>query len=563
MTSVGTAAGARGRWLSAILLVGAVAGVFGNALQNDFVYDDRLLVVDNWAVRAPLRDLRALGFYRPLRTLSYRLDYAIGGGDPPDPLIFHLTNVAYHAATAVLVHTALAGSGASPLAALGGALLFAVHPVQADAVTYVSGRRDVLCALFFVAGFCAYLRYRRGHGVGALAVALACYVLALLAKEMAITLPLVCVAYDRFARRRDQVGTEAARRAGRPSWLVVAGIIVGGAVGWVVYGRFVERVLKVTEWHGGSVGTNFATVLRIWARYLALVVWPAKLSADYSARAFPVSTTALDPWAMAAAVVLIGLGVLAVLRWRRGGLEGFGAAWWAITLLPVSHLVPYRELMAEHYLYLPMIGMAYVAAGAIDGAARASAGIADAAAARRRLAFAVLLVLTLAAAWRTVVRNRDWHDSLTLWTATVATFPDCARARFNLGQAYFERVRFDDAEREWRVAAELAPDDVDVLLGLASLAYRQGHLDVAERWITTALARRPDDGRVQSLAGWIALDDGDPARALPRFDAALARLADPMSHAGRGRRDRNAAREGAETGRERAVAALARAGGGR
>jgi len=160
-----------------------------------------------------------------------------------------------------------------------------------------------------------------------------------------------------------------------------------------------------------------------------------------------------------------------------------------------------------------------------------------------------------------VVRNRDWHDSLTLWTATVATFPDCARARFNLGQAYFERVRFDDAEREWRAAAELAPDDVDVLLGLASLSYRQGQMDEAERWITTALARRPDDGRVQSLAGWIALDDGDPARALPRFDAALARLADPMSHDGRGRRDRNAAREGAETGRERAVAALARTGG--
>jgi tetratricopeptide (TPR) repeat protein len=558
MTSAGEAAAARGRWLAALVLVGAVAVVFGNALQNGFVYDDRLLIVDNWAVRAPLRDLHALGFYRPLRTLSYRLDYALGG---TDPWVFHLTNVAYHAVTVVLVHAVLLGSGASPLAALGGALLFAVHPVQADAVTYVSGRRDVLCALFFVAGFCAYLRYRRTRGTGSLAVALACYLLAILAKEMAITLPLVCVAFDRFARRRDAVAAGAAARAERPGWLVAAAIVLGGAVGWLVYGRFVERVLKVTSWHGGSVGTNFATVLRVWAQYLWLVVWPARLSADYSERAFPVSTSALDPWALAAGAVLIALGLLAAWRWRHGRLEGFGAAWWAVCLLPVSHLVPYRELMAEHYLYLPMVGAAYVAAGAVDGAAGLAA--AGTAVGRRRAAFAVLLLMMVAGAARTVVRNRDWRDSLTLWTATVATFPDCARARFNLGQAYFERVRFDDAEREWHAAAALTPDDIDVLLGLASLAYRQAKFDEAERWIGTALARKPDDGRVQNLAGWIALDGGDAAGALQRFDAAIARLSDPTSHAGRGRHDRSAALEGAETGRERAVAALARAGGAR
>jgi tetratricopeptide (TPR) repeat protein len=557
MTSAESAAAVRGRWLAVLLLIGAVAAVFGNALPNQFVYDDRLLVVDNWAVRAPLRDLHALGFYRPLRTLSYRLDYALGG---TDPWVFHLTNVAYHAVTVMLVHAALAGSGASPLAALGGALVFAVHPVQADAVTYVSGRRDVLCALFFVAGFCAYLRYRRTRGAGALAVALAGYLLAILAKEMAITLPLVCLAYDRFTRRREATAAGAAAPAGRPAWLVVVGIVLGAGVGWLVYGRFVERVLKVTGWHGGSVGTNFATVLRIWAQYLWLVAWPARLSADYSERAFPVSTSALDPSAIAAAALLVGLGMLAAWRWRRGGLDGFGAVWWAVCLLPVSHLVPYRELMAEHYLYLPMVGVAYVAAGAIDGAARGASRAAGAPAGRRRVAFAGVLVLTLAAGARTAVRNRDWHDSLTLWTATVATFPQCARAHFNLGQAYYERVRFDDAEREWRAAAALAPDDVDVVLGLAALAYRQGKLDEAERWITAALARKPDDGRVQSLAGWIALDGGDAAGALPRFDAAIARLTDPTSRTGRGRRERSAALEGAEAGRERAVTALARAG---
>src|SRR5256885_12425515 len=86
-------AGAWRRGVVAALLVGAVAVAFGNALQNGFVYDDRLLIVDNPAVRAPPSDLRALAFYRPLRTLSYRLDYAVGG---LDPRVFHLMNLVYH-----------------------------------------------------------------------------------------------------------------------------------------------------------------------------------------------------------------------------------------------------------------------------------------------------------------------------------------------------------------------------------------------------------------------------------------------------------------------------------
>ena len=104
-----TGAGRRG--LVAFLLVAAVAVAFGNALENGFVYDDGLLVVDNPVVRAPLTDLDALGFYRPLRTLSYRLDYALGG---LDPRVFHGANLVYHALTVLLVRAVLARIGISP-----------------------------------------------------------------------------------------------------------------------------------------------------------------------------------------------------------------------------------------------------------------------------------------------------------------------------------------------------------------------------------------------------------------------------------------------------------------
>jgi len=565
-------AGAWRRLLVAALLVAAVAVAFGNALQNEFVYDDRLLIVDNPAVRAPLTDLHALAFYRPLRTLSYRVDYAVGG---LDPRIFHAMNLVYHAATTVLVSAVLTRVGASPVAATTGALLFAVHPVQTDSVTYASGRRDVLCGLFFTAGFLAYLRYRETRRSSALVAALSSYVLAILAKEMAITLPLVCFLYDRFSMARAsapspmpdgrseqprpvqlQGASDRATQQMRRYRLFAA--IAGVGVTWAVYGTFVRRVVAVTGWHGGSVGSNVATVLRIWAHYLALVVWPARLSADYSYRAFPVSTGFLDARALGAALLLLALAAVARWRWRRGDLAGFGAAWWAVTLLPVSHLVPYRELLAEHYLYLPMVGVAVVVAGVVDAAGRRAtvAGVPA-----RRIVLAVALVATLAAIARTIVRNRDWYDGASLWAATVATVPDCARAHFNLGQVYFERVRFDDAEREWRAAIAITPDDLDTLLALATLYDRQARFDEAERWANAALTRDPDDVRALTLAGWIALGAGDPRRALPRFDAALAH-APAAGERGRSSRARATATEGARLGRAQALAAVAPASGG-
>ncbi len=431
-----------------------------------------------------------------------------------------------------------------------------MHPVQTDAVTYAAGRRDVLCGLFFATGFLAYLRWRERRTRLALAAAFASYVLAILAKEMAVTLPLVCVLYDRFARTRD--GGASAKRSASPDRsmrapvgvrFLAAAAVLGALVGWVVYGRFVRRVIAATPWHGGTPGTNLATVLRIWLHYLWLLVWPARLSADYSYRGFPVSTTLLDPRAVAAVGILAVVAVIAAWLWRRGNLAGFGAGWWAVTLLPVSHLVPYRELLAEHYLYVPMMGAAAVVAGAVDAAGTRAAA--------RRLALAAVAVLVVAATARTIVRNRDWHDAVSLWSATIAVVPDCVRAHYNLGQAYFARVRLDDAEREWRAAAALTPDDVDTLVALATLAYRRARFDEAEHWIAAALARKPDDGRVQNLAGWIALDGGDPARALPRFETALARLAVEGPGGPRVARDRAQAAEGARLGRERASAAVA------
>jgi tetratricopeptide (TPR) repeat protein len=508
-------------WLLGAALIVAVCATYANVWRNEFVFDDHLLIVQNRAVRAPVFDPGIVHSYRPLRTLSYRVDHALGG---MQPRVFHVANVTYHALTVLLVCAALQAAGASPWAAAAGALLFAVHPVQTDAVTYAAGRRDVLCGLFYVAGFLAFLRWRARPRPLLLVAGLAAAVLAVLAKEMAVTLPLVCLAFDRFAGGRrvradgvpaDAPTTDAPRRR-TLAWAMVA-VVAAGGVFALAYGRFVRHVLATTAWHGGSVGANFATVARIWAHYLRLLVWPATLSADYSYDAFPVSSGALDPRAWAALVLLALLATLAWRAWRGRNLAGFGAVWYAVALLPVSHVVPYSELLAEHYLYVPMIGIAFVVAGLVD-AARAYAPE------RRRALAAIVLVMAGAAATRTIVRNRDWRDTLSLWSATVAAVPGCARAHFNLGQAYFERTRLEDAEREWLAADAIRTRDFDVQMALATLYYRLAQSARATTRIEAALAIRPDEPHARALAGWIALDAGDPRGALTHFAAAIPRL---------------------------------------
>ncbi len=512
--------------VGALLLVLVIAASFANAIDNEFVYDDQLVIVDDPAVRLPL----SAGFeglrYRPLRTLSYRLDYALGG---MNPRVFHVTNLVYHAAAAVCVQAMVGTLGASPSAALAGALVFAVHPVQVDAVAYAAGRRDVLCGLFYALGVLAYLRYRRSGAVPPLVVAMVAYVLAILAKEMAITMPVAAVLADRWRGPR----TRTAGGVGRGAVWVLLLATLGVAALAFTYGGHILHLARERPWHGGSVVANFATVARVWMKYLQLVLWPATLSVDYSYDAFPASTTFADPRALAGVAVLAGLAAVAWTSWRRRGLLGLGLGWMAITLLPVSQIVPFRELLAEHYLYVPMMGVAMVVAGAVDGARARWPE-------RRRLVAAGVAVVVVAAAARTIVRNRDWRDKLTLWTATVAVVPRCARAHFNLGQALFERSRLGEAERAWLTAAALQPGDRETARNLAKLYYRLGNYEAAGRYVDEVLGGRADDGDALTLAGWIALDRGMSARALEYFDRALAVLPSERADAARRGLDRAA-----------------------
>ena len=472
-----------------LILAGVVGVVYLNTLTNGFVFDDPHLVAIDSAVRNPssLFPKVAKGTWwlghRPLRTASYALDYALFGRDP---LGFHLSNLVYHTLSGLLAYLIAVRLLAQHLPALFVALLFLVHPIQTDAVSYISGRRDILFGLFYLLGFFAFLRYRDTRLKRFLGLAVMAYLLSLSSKEMAVTLPLLCLTYDLMWEERDTdhqpiwrdmwERLKAAVRRHPPLYLAM-GVF---ALLYVLHFGFLFKPTHRGSYYGDSFALTMLTVARIVVHYLKLLVFPRTLNADYSYDAFPITPT-LTHWpSLAAVVVLAFLVFLLVKLVPSHRLASFGGFWFFLTLLPVTHIIPHHELMAEHYLYIPSFGV-FLAAGYAVEVTLVRNRVSP------RILYPVLTLVVLLLSLRTMVRNRDWKDDITLWTKTVETAPMAARARANLGKAYLRRDLDDLGRQELEEAVRIKPDVAAYHddLGLAYL--RLGRLAEAERELTQAL----------------------------------------------------------------------------
>lgn len=532
----------RTRW-GAIGLVAIVAAVvYANSLQNGFVIDDVPLIPKNPAIRSfsniPrlfVPPLEAEGSdtkgYRVIRTITYIIDYHLYG---LKPFGYHATNVLLHVTTSALVLLITLRLLGRSLPALFTALLFAVHPIQTEAVAYVTGRKDVLCALFYLWGFYSFLSYRQQQRPRQFAGLLLAFLLALLSKEGGITLPISLLLFDTLMRVKSQ---DARKRSLPAPWrrglvaslgqfprLYAALFIVALAFG--VYVVFWSGASAKKEFWGGGLGPTILTSARIYLHYIKLLLFPVTLTATYSYDAFPVSTTILDPSGLfslaAVAAILYGL-----IRLARVSPEAtFGGLWFFITLLPVSQLVPHHVLVAERHVYLPSFGFA-LAAGTLFSR------LEDHARARRLLlpaAGALLVVLSV----RTVVRNFDWRDAFTLWRKTVQSSPRSARAHVIYGAVLQTRRRPADAEREFRTALEIDPKDERAHASLGALLRTLGRLGEAEHELTTAVRLNPDYrighyelGRFYQLQGrWGEAEREQQAavRLDPNFDDAHLNL---------------------------------------
>ncbi len=521
--------------------VGLVAAItfvaYANALGGAFLWDDRFLVVDDPAIkrwdalpRLFVSDLFpagvASGYYRPLQALSYALDYRLWG---LAPLGFHLTNVVLHAAAAALLYLVAARVLASASAALVAAALFAVHPLHVEAVTYVAGRSDPLAAVFELLAMLGFLRGGRRDGV----LALVAFAAALLAREAALVLPVLFFVVDRVPPGRPR----------RPVTAYLPYAVVGG----LYLALRTEVVGASTASAATSVvplGLRLLTMAEVVVGYLGLVLVPHGLHME---RAVAPVASPLDPTALAA---VAGVVALAVVAWRlrhRAWPVTLGVAWFFAALLPVANVVPLATFMAEHWLYVPLMGLALAVGWSV---------VALPPVAWRRAIQVVAALAVTALGTLTVRRNFDWRDGRTLYESLLplapgsvrvnlaeayqeageaerarAVYEDLVRARpderdtadalNNLGNIDRTAGRLDAALTEFERALALEPEHVAALNGRALVLQRLGRIDEAERQLLAALAIAPDSATTHSNLGNLYFRRDEVARARDEYLAAV------------------------------------------
>ncbi len=518
---------APGAALAALAALAVAASASG--LVNGFAYDDIPVIVQN----ARLHDLHRIGriaiesywpprfggtLYRPLTSILFALEWAVGRGSP---LPFHIVSVALYVAAALAVY-ALASRVLPPRPAWLAAAVFAVHPVHVEAVANVVGQSELIVTLIVVAAVAIFIERRTADAARApsrrdVAALAALYAAGCLAKEHAIVLPGLLLAAE--ATVVPAAGEWRARA--RRLWplglsLAIVGLGYLGLRGAILHGVVGETptiAFRDADWV-----TRWWTMLGIVPEWVRLLVWPAHLAAVYSPPATPVREGA-DATALLGLLLLGALGALAVVARRRAPVLTFGAAWVAVALLPVSNLVVRSGvLLAERTLFLPSVG-AVLALGAVASvvAARIRATARGAPPRVRALAPRILLAAVLVAgAGRSAVRQRVWRDDPTLFVHAVLDEPFSYAAHFAYADWSFMSGRWETGEREGRFALRLYGGDPRLVNRMATQYFAVGRCDLAVPLLRRALAMVPtfQDARIDLAACLQSAGDWAGVRSL-------------------------------------------------
>lgn len=517
--------------LAILLLIAVAVSLYLPALKNGFVFDDRPLLLGGEGGGEPgawHRDFTraTYGFYRPLRSVSFRLDRAFWGFNP---FGFHLGGLLLHALVGVAFFSLLLSLRVGPRAALAAALLFLAHPANTEAVEYISSRAELLGTLFALLFLLASLRSLRRGEKTACALALVFLLAALLSKESFVILS----AFPFFLKGR------TGKRKG-----LIAGSMALAAV------FILARLFALP---GGTDAGRFETLIgypqilikapAVLLSYLRLLLFPAGLNPDHPLAILPLP----GPFRWAGQVLLLlALLVFAAARGRAAGAGKPQAAWFLLSLIPLANLYPAPRLFAEKYLYFPSLWFCLLFSSSLDAlrvfrgsavpARSGTTGIGAGHPSHKNIKTspkslrsfltktpALISAFILACfALLTLARHPVWRSDLALWASAAQRRPASPLTLFNRGTSLLESGSPRGGLVSLMEADGLLPGQPLIRERIGDAWSMLDHPGLARAAYAEALAHASEPGilHLKLAAAYNKL--GDPDRAAESFQLALA-----------------------------------------
>ena len=503
-----------------------------NNLNNNLVYDDHEAITNNEATHGLENTSRIfttpswwsshisyVRHYRPLTTWTYALNFSIHGLNPWG---YHLFNNILHGLVSGLVFLILSMSGLAIGPSLIAAAFFLVHPVHVEAVAWINCRADILAGGFLLLSLLFHIRAAEETGrkqISLIACSLIAFVLSGLSKETGFMTPFVILAWDIVIRDNGYpLETWRNLRSSRwreylPFFIILAVFVwsrsqfVGGAAEATVSkmasplgeASFIERLLT-----GGYV----------IARYMWVLVFPLKLTVDYSPNEITLVDSFLDPRGLVGLSVLVIYGAAILFTLRRARYISFVLLSAAIILAPGANILfPVGTIMAERLMYLPALALCIpLAIGLWEFHLRL----------KRSWLTLILLIGVLAAySVRTYDRNKDWKNEETLFTSALAASPKSAMAHKNLASVLHERGRYEEAIDLAETAVHIVPEFPDAYLILGNCYFMIHRYRDAETAYRKAIALVPDHASAHLNLGAAYHVTGHFPEALGMFNRAI------------------------------------------
>lgn len=476
--------------------------VYGNTLSNSFHYDDVPSILEKPWIRGldKIPDFIFSFNHRPFLILTFNLNYAVSRFEVWS---YHVFNILAHLGVVLLLYgfvrqaLAYAREHSPDLAdrfrslPMVTALVFSLHPLNTQSVTYISSRSAVLATLFYLSTLILFFKGypRKGTGSGMLyfSGALLCLVLGIFSKEIIVTLPALLFLYHYYFVSKESFAQWLAR-----CW------------GWIALGAGMVAVFLIFKFGDSGLVMSGSEVIHPPSTYLLTqtfaipfeyfpkMLFPFNLNIDVD---FPVRTD-WTLWSNYLGIfVLILLAVVCVVVSSINRFAGFGMAWAMITILPTSSFIPLLDMVVEHRTYLPLAGFSLVLAAGFCGLTswlrqQTWPGGWNPVWVYRTVGFCGLLIpLFFSAAL--MKRNAAWKDEVSLWSDAKKKSPNLVRPLNNLGEAYDKLGRYEEAIREFKAALRLRPTYVFGLNNLGNIYGKQKKYAEAAEYFRKALAVKP------------------------------------------------------------------------